>query len=81
MKGWTRGCLASLPERNFLALLRKKEKTQINQVKNQRGNVTTESTEIKRIMRLLQIITDQKTGLSRNVYVTEMYQLPRLNRE
>lgn len=81
MKGWTRGCLASLPERNFLALLRKKEKTQINQVKNQRGNVTTESTEIKRIMRLLQIITDQKTGLRRNVYVTEMYQLPRLNRE
>lgn len=81
MKGWTRGCLASLPERNFLALLRKKEKTQINQVKNQRGNVTTESTEIKRIMGLLQIITDQKTGLRRNVYVTEMYQLPRLNRE
>ena len=38
---------------------KKREKTQINKIRNEKGEVTIDTTEIQRIMRLLQAIICQ----------------------
>ena len=38
-------------DKSLASLIRKKEKTQITNIKNERGNITTNPTEYKRIIR------------------------------
>ena len=59
------------------------EKTQINRIRNEKGEVTTDTAEIKRIMRnyYKQLYANKMDNLEEMDKFLEMHNLPRLNQE
>ena len=62
---------------------KKKERTQINKIRNEEGNVTTDSTEIQRIIRdyYEQLDANKTVNWEEMDKFLESYSLPRLNQE
>ena len=62
---------------------KKREKTQINRIRNERGEVTTDTAEIQRIMRdyYKQLYANKKDKLEEREKFLEKHNLPRLNQE
>ena len=62
---------------------KKREKTQINKIRNEKGEVTIENTEIQRIIRgyYEQIYTNKTNNLEEKDKLLEKYNLPKLNQE
>ena len=64
-------------------LSRKKEKNQINKIRNEKGEVTTDNTEIQRIIRdyYEQLYGNKMDNLEEMDRFLEKFNLPRLNQE
>ena len=62
---------------------RKREKTQINRIRNEKGEITTDTTEIQRIMRhyYKQLYANKMDNLEEMDEFLEMHNLLRLNQE
>ena len=62
---------------------KKRERTQINKVRNEKGKVTTDTTEIQRIIRnyYKQLYANKMDNLEEMDKFSERYNLPRLNKE
>ena len=62
---------------------KKKEKTQISKIRNEKGEVTTDTAEIQRIMRDYhkQLYANKMDNLEEMDKFLEKYNLPRLNQE
>ena len=62
---------------------RKREKTQINRIRNEKGEVTTDTAEIQTIMRdyYKQLYANNMDSLEEMDRSLEMHNLPRLNQE
>ena len=62
---------------------KKREKTQINRITNEKGEVTTDIAEIQRIMRdyYKQLYANKMENLEEMDKFLEKYNLPRLNQE
>ena len=61
---------------------RKREKTQINRIRNEKGEVTTDTAEIQTIMRdYKQLYANKMDNLEEMDRFLEMHNLPRLNQE
>ena len=69
---------------NFNQIIKKKrERTQINKIRNRRGKVTTNTTEIQRIVRNYyeQLYAKKFENLGEMDKFIEKYNLPKLNQE
>ena len=64
-------------------LIKKKKRTQINKIRNEKGEVTTDITELQRIIRdyYMQLYTNKTENLEEMDKFLEKYNLPRLNQE
>ena len=64
-------------------LIKKSEKTQINRIRNEKGEVTTDTAEIQRIMRdyYKQLYANKMDNLEEMDKFLERYNFPRLNQE
>ena len=62
---------------------KKREKTQINRIRNEKGEVTTDAAEMQRIMRdyYKQLYANKMDNLEEMEKLLERYNLPRLNKE
>ena len=62
---------------------KKREKTQINRIRNEKGEVTIDTAEIQRIMRdyYKQLYANKMDHLEEIEKFLEKYKLPRLNQE
>ena len=62
---------------------KKREKTQINRIRNEKGEVTSDTAEIQRIMRdyYKQLYANKMDSLEERDTFLEMHNLPRLNQE
>ena len=62
---------------------KKREKTQINRIRNEKGEVTTDTAEIQRIMRdyYKQLYANQMDNLEEMDKFLDRVNLPRLNQE
>ena len=62
---------------------KKREKTQINRIRNEKGEVTTDTSEIQRIMRdyYTQLYANKLDNLEEMDKFLEKHNLPRLNQE
>ena len=62
---------------------KKREKTQINKIRNEKGEVTTDITEIQRIIRdyCMQLCANKTENLEEMDKFLEKYNLPRRNRK
>ena len=65
------------------SLRKKREKTQINRIRNENGELTTDTAEIQRIMRdyYKQLYANKMDNLEEMVKFLEKHNLPRLNQE
>ena len=63
--------------------MRKREKTQINRIRNEKGEVTTDTVEIQRIRRdyYKQLYANKMDNLEEMDKFLEKHNLPRLNQE
>ena len=64
-------------------LIKKKEKNQINKIRNENGEITTDNTEIQRIIRdyYQQVYENKMDNLEEMDEFLEKYNLPKLNQE
>ena len=62
---------------------KKREKTQINRIRNENGEVTTDTAEIQRMMRdnYKQLYVNKMDNVEEMEKSLEMHNLPRLNQE
>ena len=62
---------------------KKREKNQINKIRNENGKITTDNTEIQRIMRLLTVVSydNEMDNLKEMDEFLEKYNLPKLSQE
>ena len=79
------GSLRGLTKLKYLQPVssRKKERTQINKIRNEKGTVTTDTAEIQRIIRdyYKQLYANKMENLEEMEKFLEKYKLPRLNQE
>ena len=71
-------------DKPFAIILKKnRERTQINKIRNEKGEVTTDITEIQRIIRdyYMQLYTNKMENLEEMHKFLEKYNLPRLNHD
>ena len=71
-------------DKTLARIIRKKrEKTQINRIRNEKGEVTTDTAEIQRIMRdyYKELYAIKMDNLEETDKFSEKYNLPRLNQE
>ena len=63
--------------------MEKREKNQINKIKNENGEITTNNTEIQRIIRdyYQQLYAKKRDNLEEMDKFLEKYNLPKLNQE
>jgi len=66
-----------------LARKKKRERSQINKIRNEKGEVTMDITEIQRIIRAyyMQLYTNKMENLEEIDKILEKYNLPRLNQD
>ena len=62
---------------------KKRERTQVNKIRNEKGEVTTDVTEIQRILRdyYMQLYANKTENLEETDKFVERYNLPRLNQD
>ena len=62
---------------------KKRERTQIDKIRNEKGEITMDITEIQRIIRdyYMQLYTNKRENLQEMDKFLERYNLPRLNQE
>ena len=62
---------------------KKREKNQINEIRNENGEITTDNTEIRRIIRVYyqQLYDNKMDNLEEMDEFLEKYNLPKLNQE
>ena len=82
-KRWLFEKLSKIDKPLARLIRKKKEKTQINRIRNEKGEVTTDTTEIQRIMRdyYKQLYANKMDNLEQMDKFLEKYNLPRLNKE
>ena len=70
-------------DKTLARLIKKKEKNQINKIRNEKGEVTTDSAEIQRIIRDCdeQLYGNKMDNLEEMGRFLEQLNLPRLNQE
>ena len=71
-------------DKSLARLIKKKrEKNQINKIRNEKGEVTTDNAEIQRIIRdyYEQLYSNKTDSLEEKDRVLEKFNLPRLNQE
>ena len=71
-------------DKSLARLIKKKrEKTQINRIRNEKGELTTDTAEIQRIMRdyYKQLYANKMDNLEEIDKFLEMHNVPRLNQE
>ena len=68
-------------EKSFARLIRKKEKNQINKIRNEKGEVATDNAEIQRLLRdyYKQRYVNKMDNLEEMDRFLEKFNLPRLN--
>ena len=61
----------------------KRERTQINKIRNEKGEITTDTTEIQRVIRdyYMQLYANKREKLEEIEKCLEKYNLPRLNQD
>ena len=60
---------------------KRREKTQINRIRNEKGEVTTDTAELQRIMYYKQLYANKMDNMEEMETVLEMHNLPRLYQE
>ena len=83
MKSWFFEKINKIDKRLARLIKKKREKTQINRIRNENGEVTTDTAEIQRIMRdyYKQIYANKMDNLEEMDKFLEKHYLPRLNQE
>ena len=82
-KSWFFEKINKIDEPLARLIKKKREKTQINRIRNEKGEVTTDTAEIQRIMRdyYKQLYANKMDNLEHMDKFVEKYNLPRLNQE
>ena len=83
MKSWFFEKINKIDKSLARLIQKKKERTQINKIRNEKGKVTMDITEIQRIIRdyYMQLYANKMENLEEMDKFLEKYNLPRLNQE
>ena len=83
MKSWFFEKINKIDKPLARLIKQKRERTQINKIRNEKGEVTTDITEIQRIIRnyYLQLYANKMEKLEEMDKFLEKYKLPRLNQD
>ena len=83
MKSWFFEKINKIDKPLARLIKQKRERTQINKIRNEKGEVTTDITEIQRIIRdySMQRCTNKMENLEEMGKFLEKYNLPRLNQD
>ena len=82
-KSWFSEKINKLDKPSARLIKKKREKTQINRIRNEKGEVTTDTAEIQRILRdyYKQLYANKMDNLEEMDKFLEKYNLPRLHQE
>ena len=82
-KSWFFGKINIIDKPLARLIKKKRDKNQINKIRNENGEITTENTEIQRIIRdyYQQLYADKMDNLEEMEKFLEKYNLPKLNQE
>ena len=82
-KSWFFEKIKKIDKQLARLIKKKREKTQINRIRNEKGEVTTDTAEIQRITRdyYKQLYANKMDNLEEMDRFLEMHNLPRLNQE
>ena len=83
MKSWFFEKINKIDKPLARLIKQKRERTQINKIRNEKGDITRDITEIQRIIRdyFMQLHTNKTENLAEMDTFLEKYNLPRLNQE
>ena len=83
MKSWFLERINNIDKPLAGLINKKRERTQINKIRNEKGEVTTDTTEIQRIIRdyYMQLYANKMENLEEMDKFLEKYNLPRLNQD
>ena len=82
-KSWSSEKINKIDKSLARLIKKKREKTQINRIRNEKGELTTDTAEIQRIMRdyYKQLYANKMDNLEEIDKFLEMHNVPRLNQE